>query len=185
MTRTKRVSLRLILPLGFLFGLRGVAASHSGIVDGYGCHRGPDKVSYHCHQGQFAGRTFKSKEDFLRELRGGGVALRDCRGDRFVLLDRGRELVEQDRVVEHDSRLADDGGFFRFPFGVFDVDGDRFEGVGAVFFVKRLDVPQEVVAARTPRGPDIRESEIRRSTEGLRRGRARNRGDGERSPNGR
>jgi hypothetical protein len=45
--------------------------SHSGIVDGYGCHRGPDKVSYHCHQGQFVGRTFKSKEDFLRELRGG------------------------------------------------------------------------------------------------------------------
>jgi len=28
-------------------------------------------VSYHCHQGQFAGRTFKSKEEFLRELRGG------------------------------------------------------------------------------------------------------------------
>jgi hypothetical protein len=46
------------------------AGAHSGIVDGYGCHRGPDKVSYHCHSGQFAGRTFKSKEDFLRELRG-------------------------------------------------------------------------------------------------------------------
>jgi len=71
MTRTKRVRLRLVLAVGFLFGLSGVAASHSGIVDGYGCHRGPDKVSYHCHQGQFAGRTFKSKEDFLRELRGG------------------------------------------------------------------------------------------------------------------
>jgi len=52
-------------------GLSSVANAHSGIVDGYGCHRGPDKVSYHCHQGQFAGRTFKSKEDFLRELRGG------------------------------------------------------------------------------------------------------------------
>ena len=74
MTRTKRVSLRLILPLGFLFGLSGVAASHSGMVDGYGCHRGADKVSYHCHQGQFAGRTFKSKDDFLRELRGGKSA---------------------------------------------------------------------------------------------------------------
>lgn len=34
-------------------------------------HLGPDKVSYHCHQGEFAGRTFKSKADFLRELRGG------------------------------------------------------------------------------------------------------------------
>ncbi|HEX7232754.1 MAG TPA: hypothetical protein VF452_20370 [Candidatus Binatia bacterium] len=71
MTRTKRFSLRLVLSVGAIFGFSGVAASHSGIVDGYGCHRGSDKVSYHCHQGQFAGRTFKSKEDFLRELRGG------------------------------------------------------------------------------------------------------------------
>jgi hypothetical protein len=48
-----------------------IGESHTGLVDGYGCHRGADKVSYHCHQGQFAGRTFKSKDDFLRELRGG------------------------------------------------------------------------------------------------------------------
>jgi hypothetical protein len=41
------------------------------MVDGYGCHRGADKVSYHWHQGQFSGRTFKWKEDFLRQLRGG------------------------------------------------------------------------------------------------------------------
>ena len=52
-------------------GFGSAANAHSGIVDGYGCHRGHDKASYHCHQGQFAGRTFKSKEDFLRELRGG------------------------------------------------------------------------------------------------------------------
>ena len=59
------------LAFGILFWLSSAAAAHSGIVDGYGCHRGPDKVSYHCHQGQFAGRTFKSKEEFLRQLRGG------------------------------------------------------------------------------------------------------------------
>jgi hypothetical protein len=45
--------------------------AHTGIVDGYGCHRGPNNSGYHCHQGQFAGKTFKSKEDFLRQLRGG------------------------------------------------------------------------------------------------------------------
>jgi hypothetical protein len=45
--------------------------AHSGLVDGYGCHRGSDKVSYHCHQGEFVGRTFKSREDFLRRLRQG------------------------------------------------------------------------------------------------------------------
>jgi hypothetical protein len=74
MTPIKRIHVRFFFALGLFFGLNGVAASHSGIVDGYGCHRGPDKVSYHCHQGQFAGRTFKSKEDFLRELRGGKSA---------------------------------------------------------------------------------------------------------------
>lgn len=57
--------------LAGLVGVNGLAIAHSGIVDGYGCHRGAGKTSYHCHQGQFAGRTFKSKEDFLRELRGG------------------------------------------------------------------------------------------------------------------
>jgi hypothetical protein len=57
--------------LGIFFGLNGLGDAHSGIVDGYGCHRAPDKVSYHCHQGQFAGRTFKSKDEFLRQLRSG------------------------------------------------------------------------------------------------------------------
>ena len=60
-----------ILALGISFGLSALSHAHTGIVDGYGCHRGKDKVSYHCHQGEFTGRTFKSKEEFLRELRGG------------------------------------------------------------------------------------------------------------------
>ena len=59
------------LAVWIFFGLCGLGYAHSGMVDGYGCHRGADKVSYHCHQGQFIGRTFKSKEDFLRQLRGG------------------------------------------------------------------------------------------------------------------
>ena len=62
---------RLWLALGLGLGLIALGDAHSGLVDGYGCHRGMDKVSYHCHQGQFAGRTFKSKEEFLRQLRGG------------------------------------------------------------------------------------------------------------------
>ena len=71
MKQVYSVSLQFSLALGISFGLSAIADAHSGIVDGYGCHRGPDKVSYHCHQGEFAGRTFKSKEDFLRQLRGG------------------------------------------------------------------------------------------------------------------
>jgi hypothetical protein len=63
--------LQFVLAVGISLGLSSVGDAHTGLVDGYGCHRGSDKISYHCHQGQFVGRTFKSKEDFLRELRGG------------------------------------------------------------------------------------------------------------------
>ena len=71
MKKLYSIALRLLSGLGIFFGLCGLGHAHSGIVDGYGCHRGADKVGYHCHQGQFAGRTFKSREDFLRQLRGG------------------------------------------------------------------------------------------------------------------
>jgi len=69
--RSYYIGLDASLLLAIFLGLRGVSQAHTGIVDGYGCHRGSDKTTYHCHQGQFAGRTFKSKEDFMRQLRGG------------------------------------------------------------------------------------------------------------------
>jgi hypothetical protein len=72
--RVVRMPLRIdqfTLALWIFFELTGSGYAHTGIVDGYGCHRGTDKVRYHCHQGEFIGRTFKSKEDFLRQLRGG------------------------------------------------------------------------------------------------------------------
>jgi hypothetical protein len=37
------------LALAGFIGLTGLAKAHSGIVDGYGCHRGSDKANYHCH----------------------------------------------------------------------------------------------------------------------------------------
>lgn len=69
--RCNRVGFQGALMLGVFLGLSGLSQAHSGIVDGYGCHRGADRAAYHCHQGQFAGRTFRSKDDFLRQLRGG------------------------------------------------------------------------------------------------------------------
>ena len=71
MTKLYDLPRQFPLALWILFWFSSAAAAHSGIVDGYGCHHGPDKVSYHCHQGAFVGRTFKSKEEFLRQLRGG------------------------------------------------------------------------------------------------------------------
>jgi hypothetical protein len=71
MTQASSLIRRFAFALLMWFGLGSLAGAHTGIVDGYGCHRGPDKGSYHCHQGEFAGRTFKSKEEFLRQLRGG------------------------------------------------------------------------------------------------------------------
>jgi len=71
MKRGDHIGLQASWLIGVFLGISGVSEAHSGIVDGYGCHRGSDKISYHCHQGQFTGRTFKSKEDFLRQLRGG------------------------------------------------------------------------------------------------------------------
>jgi hypothetical protein len=71
MSRHCAVGLSFGVAAWIVLALSGLGHAHFGMVDGYGCHRAPDRVSYHCHQGQFAGQTFKSKEDFLRQLRGG------------------------------------------------------------------------------------------------------------------
>jgi hypothetical protein len=70
MTATNK-TLQVAFVLTTSLGLSRVVDAHTGIVDGYGCHRGPGNAGYHCHQGKFVGQTFKSKEDFLRQLRGG------------------------------------------------------------------------------------------------------------------
>ena len=54
---------------GTLFLTLGIAHPHSGVVDGYGCHRDPKKGNYHCHQGPYAGKSFASRDEFLRQLR--------------------------------------------------------------------------------------------------------------------
>jgi hypothetical protein len=71
MCKLYRLGALFIVVFGISLGLGALASPHSGIVDLYGCHVGRDKVSYHCHEGPFVGRTFKSREAFLRELRGG------------------------------------------------------------------------------------------------------------------
>src|SRR5207249_11288553 len=70
MNTPRTIEWQFTLAFWIFFGLTGSGYAHSGIVDGYGCDRGTDKASYHCHQGEFIGRTFKSKEDYLGQLRG-------------------------------------------------------------------------------------------------------------------
>jgi hypothetical protein len=61
--------LALLWFLGLVFLTPGIADSHGGLVDGYGCHRDPKQGNYHCHQGPYAGKSFRSREEFLRQLR--------------------------------------------------------------------------------------------------------------------
>ena len=61
--------------LGIFFVFGQPAYPHSGLVDGYGCHTDPKTKRYHCHQGEFVGQSFKSKQEFLQKLRGGSKDL--------------------------------------------------------------------------------------------------------------
>jgi hypothetical protein len=61
--------LMLLRFFGFLFLTPGIADSHGGLVDGYGCHSDPKQGTYHCHQGPYAGKSFPSRAEYLRQLR--------------------------------------------------------------------------------------------------------------------
>ena len=73
MERSAKVNINLgrIELFGFvallIVGSQGVMA-HGGGLDKYGCHNNRKVGNYHCHQGPFAGRTFSSQSEMLREL---------------------------------------------------------------------------------------------------------------------
>jgi hypothetical protein len=75
------ILIALLSAIAVVWALAGVADAHSGWVDGYGCHASADKKNYHCHQGEFVGRSFKSKEDFLRRIREGKAEQLSPRGN--------------------------------------------------------------------------------------------------------
>jgi endonuclease YncB( thermonuclease family) len=86
--------------------------AHAGKLDRCGCHRDNRAGGYHCHEGVFSGRSFKSREEGLRvieasegacakpparmsppagmELRGKVVGVMD--GDTLEILARGRAV---------------------------------------------------------------------------------------------
>jgi len=44
------------------------AYAHGGGLDGYGCHHNRKTGRYHCHKGQFAGRSFADQSEMLALL---------------------------------------------------------------------------------------------------------------------
>jgi hypothetical protein len=42
--------------------------AHGGGLDKYGCHNNRKVGNYHCHRGQFAGRSFSSQAEMLKLL---------------------------------------------------------------------------------------------------------------------
>jgi len=64
---------RFSLLLAFLISvlLPYAAAPHRGGLDSYGCHHDRNHGGYHCHRGQFAGKSFASRW----EMRGALIRL--------------------------------------------------------------------------------------------------------------
>jgi hypothetical protein len=46
---------------------------HEASLDPYGCHDNIKRADYHCHRGKFAGRTFKSRLEMLRQIQSRGA----------------------------------------------------------------------------------------------------------------
>jgi micrococcal nuclease len=60
---TSRGLISFILVIGATLPAQG----HDGGLDSYGCHHDRKQGGYHCHEGQFAGQSFSSKEEMLQK----------------------------------------------------------------------------------------------------------------------
>jgi hypothetical protein len=56
-----------LLFVWFVLGIASPAYPHGGGLDSYGCHYNRKAGGYHCHRGPFAGQSFQSKEEMLRQ----------------------------------------------------------------------------------------------------------------------
>ena len=59
---------QLVLCVGLFLSTILPAYPHGGGLDIYGCHHNRKAGGYHCHRGQFAGQSFGSKEEMLKQL---------------------------------------------------------------------------------------------------------------------
>jgi hypothetical protein len=63
-----RLAVAMLLSLSVFALPPGIAHSHSGGLDGHGCHHDRKNGGYHCHQGPLAGQSFASKQEMLATL---------------------------------------------------------------------------------------------------------------------
>lgn len=91
------MSTRAFLAL-FLMAVTPVAAlAHTGgAVDASGCHPDRRNHTYHCHQGEFAGKVFRSRSDMLK-MRKTGVDTTIPNPDPGILDDLGGALTGKDK----------------------------------------------------------------------------------------
>jgi hypothetical protein len=57
-----------LLFVWFSLSVAPSAYSHGGGLDAHGCHYNRKTGGYHCHRGPFAGQSFQSQEEMLRQL---------------------------------------------------------------------------------------------------------------------
>jgi hypothetical protein len=62
------VNAALILAFALLVAMPAGVSAHGDPLGARGCHKNRGAGGYHCHKGPFAGRTFMSKEEMLKEL---------------------------------------------------------------------------------------------------------------------
>jgi endonuclease YncB( thermonuclease family) len=95
----------VILACAWLVLMPVTVSPHGGGIDRYGCHHDRKQGGYHCHRGEFAGRSFASQAEMLaaRQLRdpavppplpslqfsGKVVGITD--GDTITVLHNGRD----------------------------------------------------------------------------------------------
>jgi hypothetical protein len=61
-----KVMLRIVVLSSLIF-FPTIVLPHGGGLDGYGCHKDRKARTYHCHQGPYAGQSFSSQHEMLKQ----------------------------------------------------------------------------------------------------------------------
>lgn len=57
----------VVVSLAIVLISPSLSVAHGGGLDSHGCHHDRKRGGYHCHRGAFAGRSFESQAEMLKE----------------------------------------------------------------------------------------------------------------------